>query len=143
MIGYRMALMPLPMKVSLLRSNHQTMGLVHKEKNFVIGFPLRHHAVEMQKYVHAASKIQLNEIVYGTHKISRLYISKKVNINKLPCSIMTMDLTDVLIYPLAKNVGVVFALEIMENNPEEYVFDCEYVEPFYNPDIFRAQLDSF
>ena len=127
-------------KVSLLRSNNDTLGLYHRNASYIVGFPLINHAKEVQKYVHMGSKIHINDIYYKKDKIHRLYISKKININKLQCSLVTLEIADVIMYPIMNNIGIVFALEKMDETKDELVFDCEYFDPIYNADIFRTSL---
>jgi len=130
----------IPYKLSLLHSSSKTLGLYHNNASYIVGFPLVKHAKEVQKYVHDGSKIYITDIQYKNMKINRLYISKKININKLSCSLVTIDLSKALLYPIVNNVGIVFALEKMDENEEEFIFDCEYFEPLYNTDVFRSNL---
>ena len=131
-----------PLKVSVLKSKYDTMGLVHNQKSYVVGFPCVAHAKEVQKFVGARTKMHIYDYKLESFKMQRLHISKKININDVKCSLHTLELQEILSYPFMNNVGIVFALELLDDNREEFIFDCEYFDPFYNSDVFRKSLQN-
>uniref|UniRef100_A0A6C0CTM2 Uncharacterized protein n=1 Tax=viral metagenome TaxID=1070528 RepID=A0A6C0CTM2_9ZZZZ len=118
------------------------MGLNHNQKNYIIGFPSIAHAKKVQKIVGAHTKSYIYDYEMETFKMQRLHISKKMNINDLKCSLYTLELQEILTYPFMNNIGIVFALEMLDDGRNEFVFDCEYFDPFYNTDVFRQSLEN-
>lgn len=131
-----------PLKISILRAKYDTMGLVHNQTSYIIGFPCVAHAKEVQKFVGYRTKMHIQDYKLESFKMHRLHISKKININDIKCSLHTLELPEILSYPFMNNVGIVFALELLDDNREEFVFDCEYFDPFYNSDVFRKSLKN-
>jgi hypothetical protein len=131
-----------PLKVSILRSKFDIMGIHHNQKNYIIGFPCVAHAKEVQKFVGAHTKSYIQDYKMESFRMQRLHISKKININDVKCSLHTLELQDILTYPFLNNVGIVFALEMLDDFRDEFVFDCEYFDPFYNSDVFRESLKN-
>lgn len=131
-----------PLKVSVLKSKYDTMGLTHNQKSYVVGFPCVAHAKEVQKFVGSRTQMYIYDYKMETFKMQRLHISKKININDLKCSLHTLELQEILSYPFMNNVGIVFALELLDDNREEFIFDCEYFDPFYNSEVFRKSLQN-
>ena len=129
-----------PLKVSILKSKYDTMGLIHNQTSYIIGFPCVAHAKAVQKFAGSRTQMHIHDYKLESFKMHRLHISKKININDLRCSLHTLELPEILSYPFMNNVGIVFALELIDNRHDEIVFDCEYFEPFYNSDVFRKSL---
>ena len=131
-----------PLKVSILKSKYDTMGLVHNQISYIIGFPSIVHAKAVKQFAGPRTQIYMQDYKLESFKMHRLHISKKININDLTCSLHTLELSEILSYPFVNNVGIVFALEIIDNREDEIVFDCEYFDPFYNTDVFRNSLKN-
>ena len=64
-----------PLKVSVLKSKYDTMGLVHNQKSYVVGFPCVAHAKEVQKFVGARTKMHIYDYKLESFKMQRLHIS--------------------------------------------------------------------
>ena len=131
-----------PLKVSILRSRFNIMGLNHNQTSYIIGFPCIDHAKKVQQFVGSHTESYIQDYQLQSFKMQRLHISKRININDTRCTLHTLELHEILTYPFVNNVGIAFGLEILDDNREEIVFDCEYFEPFYDSNVFRKSLED-
>ena len=69
-----------PLKVSILRSKFDIMGIHHCQKNYIIGFPCVAHAKEVQKFVGAHTKSYIQDYKMESFKMRNVVrIVKKRN----------------------------------------------------------------
>jgi hypothetical protein len=69
---------------------------------------------------------------------AKLSISKKININKEACNIEIIPTSEFIMYPFTKNLGIVLIEELLDENPERFLFQSQVAEPSGNPSMFQG-----
>jgi len=156
--------MQYPENISLVRTKNNILNIRHHNQNLLIGFSLKCHAVEVRKYVHLNSSMKLSNYVttdratemndmlhnrgifnvnitsMNISENAHLTISKKININKTNCNIEQIPLSEFIMYPFSKNLGIVIAHDLINENKNEFIFESQIVEASNNTDMFLFYL---
>jgi hypothetical protein len=153
-------------RVHTLHSEHNyALGFHQAGRTYIIGFPARQHAEHVRKYASVSSKMKLT-MSKGTQNISKvvkagleelgitdinvgdivineqalLFIEKRVNINKQALIMDEQPLSDFIMLPFTKNIGIVMPSEIVIDEPKRIVFEAQVINPVNNPDLFQMRL---
>jgi hypothetical protein len=65
--------------------------------------------------------------------------NKKENIES-SVSILTTPLEDIIMYPIFHNIGLIMAIDIMDETSEELVFSTQIIKPLQEPALFKLTL---
>jgi hypothetical protein len=84
------------------------------------------------------TNVNLGDIIINEQAI--LIIGKKVNINKGPLEMREMPLSDFIMLPFTKNLGIVMPAEIIVDEDKQIVFESQVVNPVNNPDMFQWRI---
>lgn len=156
--------MQYPEKISLVRTKSNILSIRHSNQSLLIGFTHKCHAVEVRKYVHLHSSIKLSNYIpidraqemtdmlydkgifnvnipsMNISEDAHLTISKKININKTGCDIEQIPFSEFIMYPFSKNLGIILAHDLINENKNEFIFDSQIVEASNNTDMFLFYL---
>jgi len=70
-----------------------------------------------------------------------LHLSKnKKECTKTSLSIVTTPLEDILTYPIFHNIGLIMAIDIMDETKEEIVFSTQIIKPIQESALFKVIL---
>jgi hypothetical protein len=151
-----------PQNTYLLRSQNYNLSLRHVNHSFIIGFLNKQHVQQVRKVVHLNTDIELTSYITTNQaklindmmllrglpnpKIdninicddARISISKKININKLPCSIEVVPFGEFVMYPFSKNLGIVLIEDLVDENQDRFLFQAQVAEPSFNPSMFQG-----
>lgn len=155
--------MTIPTNLNLIKNNKNNFfNLQNKNTTYIIAFPKKFHAdivknqINMEtktyfskrKYENIKDDINLGLIPYGVNKITNdilvddnafLHITKN-SINDTTLLLEKTELTDILLYPFTKNIGIILPMEIQEDNENEIIFDSLVVEPIFDIKIFSRNI---
>jgi hypothetical protein len=154
-------------RINTLHSEHgHCFGFHQGGKTYIVGFPVTEHAKYVRKYANVSSRMRLT-MSKGTENVSKvvkqglaedfgitdfnvgeiiineqaiLTISKKININKTALALQEMPLTEFIMLPFTKNLGIVMPVEIVVDEDKQIVFEAQVVNPVNNPDLFQMRL---
>lgn len=156
--------MQFPANITMLRSGKQSLGLRHNHNSYIIGFLSRDDAQHVRKFTHINTEAKLNkfatrdvtmDVLDGLHnkgifpssfetvkvdESAELVISKKININKLPCEMVDVSLTEFITIPFQNSLGIIFATDIIDETKESFIYEAQVVEPCNNVELFRHSL---
>ncbi len=144
--------------------NHKNnfMNLQNNNKTYLIAFPKKFHATIVKNQINIDSKIYFTNrtyinvkddvnyglIPYDVPKIKNdiliddnafLHISKSLEYNT-NFIIDKYDLSDILLYPFTKNIGIVLPMDIQKDDNHEFIFDALVVEPIFDTELFSKNL---
>lgn len=156
--------MQFPSTITMLRSGRQSLGLRHSNQSYIIGFMTRDDAQHVRKFVHINTDAKLDkfmtrdvtmDLLDGLHRkgifptsfetvkvdeSAELIISKRININKLPCEMVDVALSEFITIPFQNSLGIIFATDLIDETKEFFVYEAQVVEPCNNVELFRHSL---
>lgn len=151
-----------PKNTYLLCSKNYNLSLRHVDHSYIIGFLKKQHIQEVRKFAHLNSAIELTSYITTNQAPlindmmksrglpnphiesinicddARLSISKKININKEICSVEIVPFSEFVMYPFSKNLGIVLIEDLVDENPDRFLFQAQVAEPSYNPSMFQG-----
>lgn len=121
-----------------LTSNHTGyhMSCAHREHAYQVGFLSRRTAQLVRNKTSETALVTLLSRP-DERGIARMRISKRININKLPCRITSVPMCDFLGIPYTDNIGIVFAFDPVQDFTDGMVMDVQLFEPATTVDAFR------
>ena len=93
-------------------------------------------------YVSDSSKTDGIEIQDRSGSIHLVSISKKININKLPCVIQEKPFLDFTSWCVDKHVGVGYAYNLISECHETLLFEVQAIDPWDDVDNYRHILNN-
>jgi hypothetical protein len=122
------------------RPENHVLSCRYNDKSYLIAFLFTKDALHVCKTVSVSSVIHYEQMEDKETGLGCLSISKKININKLPCYVQPKDFVDVLSMPWINNVGIAYAYDLIEETPYQNVFEAQLVEPSNDLNLFMKKL---
>jgi hypothetical protein len=141
-----------------IQRGNKTVGLMHKNHHFVIGFKSVTHARQVQYHLHPDPTLTLvrgDEIDLRSHlekkgiKQMSLIIDTKATLflpkfkgtstdpmNDGGYHLNNILYNDFVTYPVTKMVGIIMPYDLVEETAEEFMFRSHLIEPSFNSKLF-------
>jgi hypothetical protein len=120
------------------KTTHMTCRF--RDISYNVGFLFKEHPTKMIKHISEDSKVEI--VDYTSNESLLLKIEKKININKLNCSVTYDEFAKFLAGPFIHNVGGLVVYELTYEDKDEYLFDSQIIEPKYDPKLFVKQFEK-
>ena len=145
--------MQFPKSIYLLRSRPHNNVMNYKvgDKSYFVGFLYKHHVLNVAKYVSESTKIDGVAIQVrhespkdppGIGHVHMTSISKKININKLPCMVQETPFIDFTSWSVEKNVGIGYAYNLISESDDAFLFEVQILDPWDDIKNFKRILLS-
>lgn len=155
--------MNIPTSLNLIKNfKNNFFNLQNNNKTYIIAFPKKFHATIVKnqinidsntyftnrKYENIKDDVNNGLINYGVSQIKNdiliddnafLHISKNLVVDK-NLIIENYELSDILLYPFTKNIGVILPMDIKKDDENEFIFDSLVVEPIFDTQLFSKNL---
>lgn len=117
-----------------------TKSLIHPEKHSM--FITKYSATNISLKEQLATKnINGYDIDIYSSKGIYLHLSKnKKESMESSVYILTTPLEDIIMYPIFHNIGLIMAIDIMDETNEELVFSTQIIKPIQEPALFKLTL---
>jgi hypothetical protein len=115
------------------RPDNHIMSCNHNNKTYVVGFMFPEEAKYILPKVSVSSQLTLKDT---ENTYACLTISKRININKLPCYVQEKQFVEVLSMPWTDNLGIAFAYDLFEETKDAYHFEAQLIDPADDPAFF-------
>lgn len=143
--------------------------LTHTSKTYLIAFPLKTIAQRAKHVIHSdnykkmyltrhisePSTKKTDQVLYElgldprsfqlnyAYSDTEAYLHIPIVPQKQPTyQLMERSLTDMILYPFVKNIGLIMPLGIVEDSSTELVLETQMVEPSAHLDLFRNDLEK-
>lgn len=132
--------MMLPKYIYKISNNNKTAHMTcrFRDKTYNVGFLFKEHPKQIIKHVSENSKVEI--VDYESNENLVLKIEKKININKLNCSVTYDEFANFLAGPFIHNVGGLVVYELTYEDKDEYLFDSQIIDPQFDPKLFIKQF---
>ena len=146
--------MQFPQSVYLLRSrpHNNVMSYRVGDKTYHVGFLYQHHVLKVAKYVSESSEIdgvpiqvKKDTVKNDPKRLGYVHltrISKKININKLPCMVHETPFLDFTSWSVRKNVGIGYAYNLVTESDDAFLFEVQVLDPWDDVNNFIQILFS-
>lgn len=135
------------------RPEHHVLSCNYKDRRYLVAFVFDKDARHVCKTVSINSAIEIQDTIptvmigksYNSilsEELNVLKISKKININKLPCYVQAKSFVEVLSLPWIQNVGIAFAYDLLEESTDENKYESQLIHPTENLQVFRKALSA-
>lgn len=131
----------------MLRHNNQgNVGLIHTNQSYVVAFTNRLNAKKANSVITSNSVLEITssfrslQVALPSNQTYDLVLPKFKKAETNICTINVLDMAEVLCIPFAHNVGVVVAMEIIDDEEKKLVFDSIVIEPYTDMRCFRNAL---
>jgi hypothetical protein len=78
----------------------------------------------------------------STVSICELIIQKRVLCYAAVPEIEAHDIEEFMLYPMQKNVGIVYGLEMVAESKKEFRFESLIIDPVFDIESYRAAMNS-
>lgn len=150
--------------ISIVRNKNTMLGCKYNSRSYVIGFQNNFHGEMVRRIVDDSSTDNIMLMRYLIEDISQdvNYGLRKFGMNKsvenitidvmatliIPKSkrkdmnleIEKIDIGDFMMFPLAKQIGVIIPMDILEDSEKSIVFQSQVVDPIDDVELFLQNM---
>lgn len=142
-------------KIYTIQQKNKTVGIVHNNFHYVIGFKNIVMARNVQYNLHPEPRIILDRANITEISVledcmtidlnSKLYIQKYNGSAQDPLNdghyhINTEDELNFLQYPIDKMIGVIMPNELLDEDDDNFIFESQVIDPFFKAEFYRSRL---
>lgn len=136
-----------------LKQGNKTVGLVHKNNHYIIGFESFIKARKVQYNLHPNPEIMLvrgdtidKHLYFGDIDLkldidATLFLPKYKGSPNDPMNDGNYHLNseiynEFIVYPFFKNIGIILPTELKDEDENEFMFKAHVIEPSFNSKLF-------